>query len=172
MLFALLLVGMYLLEKFADSIFGSVYIMVAGYEKPYHLVPVRGEVARKDLFPCCAVKLHLLDLSKMRHVAEMDYGIDILFAKMLQRGNEPLVRPVSFRIISIGRCPQMRVAYDAEHEIRLVLRLPSWRGGKNPPTAERAKPQRRGNPAKEILARNALLWTQHAVLDNRAKLED
>ena len=91
--------------------------------------------------PRICVKLHFLDLSAMRHVAAMKHGIDVLPAKMLQRGDNPFVRPVFRRILAVSRRPEMRVANDAKDEIRLSLRLPTD-GSREKTARQRKKSQR------------------------------
>ena len=141
----LLRIGIELLHELADSVGGSVEVVVAGHEKALHLVPVGRKVVRKHLAPGGGVELHLRDLPDVRHVPEVEYGVHVLRPEAPERGDEPFVGPVLLAVLPVRGGPQVGVAHDAEDEIGVLRRLPAGRRGEEPraaaerPCAERGR---------------------------------
>ena len=98
---------------------------------------------RKELVPVICVVLHFLNLPAMGEVSAMDDGIDVSGLEVLKRGGKVFRRPVAPRTHTLDGSPEVRVAQDAEHEIRGLFRLPSLRRGKKDATGQRSESQRR-----------------------------
>ena len=132
MLLELLRIGIQLLHELADAVGAAVKIVVSGHEQALHLVSVRRKVLREHLAPCGCMELHLGDLSGVRHVAKVQDGIHVVVAEAPQRGDEPFVGPVLRAVLTVGRGAQVRVAHNAEYQVRLTWRSPSRRCRKEP----------------------------------------
>ena len=121
----------------------TINIMIACHEKFLDPMPARRHSARKELVPVICVVLHFLNLPAMGEVAAMDYSIDVSGGEILHRGGKVFRRPVAPRTHTLDGSPEVRVAQDAEHEIRGLFRLPSLRRDKKDAAGQRGEPQRR-----------------------------
>ena len=132
------------------AVCGTLRIVVAGHEELLHPVAVGGQILGEYLVPDARVEAHLLNLAAMREVSAMDDRVDILLSKVAKRGGEVLVGPVVPRTPAgtVYR-PQVRVADDAEHDVRVLRGRPTRRRGEQASAAKRTHAHRRENAPYE-----------------------
>ena len=97
------------------------------------------------------VKFQLTHHAAMRHVAAMSERIDVAALVVFECLAQILYREPAVRTDAVVVHLQMRVAQDAEYEIRFLRRLPALRRGKDGQPVQRQKTQR-GHPASQHLS--------------------
>lgn len=104
-------------------------VVVPGHRQQFDLVPVRRLALGEHPAPYFKVALDRLHLAVVRHVAAVQYHIDVGIAEIFEGASVEGVRPRTRGRAARTRRPEMRVAHKADYEIRAAAGLPAaWRG--------------------------------------------